>query len=81
MASVEEKRKRDVAEAKARYDVKKRKEGKTQAQIWFNDQDKENIQAIKEQTGLKTTTQVVSHALAVAVSLESNAQDPEHSDK
>lgn len=81
MASVVEKRKKDIAEAKARYDVKKRKEGKTQSQIWLNDSDKENIQIIKEKTGLKTNSQVVSHALSVTVSLESFAQDPEHFDK
>ena len=81
MASVVEKRKRDIAEAKARYDVKKRKEGKSQSQIWLNDQDKQNIQTIKEQTGLKTNSQVVSHALAVTVSLGSDDAEIEQSDK
>lgn len=81
MTFVAEKRKRDVAKAKARYDVKKRKEGKTQAQIWLNEEDKQNIQTIKDQTGLKTNSQVVSYALDAAASMESNAQDTERLDK
>ena len=81
MAGVIEKRKRDIAEAKARYDVKKRKEGKTQTQIWLNETDKQNIQTIKDQTGLKTNSQVVSHALSITASCESDAQDKEQSDK
>jgi hypothetical protein len=81
MVDVKEKRNRDLAEARARYKGKKIKEGKVQTQIWLSDVDKQNIETLKEKTGLKTNSQVVSHALSVTVSLESDAQDPEHSDK
>lgn len=73
MASVYERRKKTIADAKSRYDAKRRKEGKRQTQVWLLPKDYENIELIKEDTGLKTNSDVISHALSVAA-IEAEAQ-------
>lgn len=74
-------RKKTVAEAKARHDQKKRREGKSLLQVWLDTSDKENINTIKNETGLKTQSEIISHALNFTVSYESNAQSGVHSDQ
>ena len=76
-----DRRKKSVAEAKARYDVKKRKEGKTKAQIWLDSDDRQNISIIKKEVGLTTQSQAISHALSVTVALGSLAQESVQSDQ
>ena len=61
--------------------AKKRKEGKTKAQIWLDSDDRQNISIIKKEVGLTTQSQAISHALSVTVALGYLAQESVQSDQ
>lgn len=61
-----EKRRAQVATAKAAFDQRKREEGLKQTQVFLSDEDRERIKRLKKKHKLSNQHQVISLALELA---------------